>query len=175
MSNLNNTPVSNHVLKVNVGFLLHQPVGYSRDMEFDIPSVAVADDVHLNYLRGPLRMTRTKQGILVQGRLQTSHQVQCSRCLEQATLQLELSVEELFIYPPTPKAEYAVHEDGVLNLAPLLREETILQMPIRVLCSADCQGLCPECGKNLNNGACSCVQDDIDPRLAVLKQLQLGD
>jgi uncharacterized protein len=176
MLNLNNTPVSNHVLKINVGFLLHQPIGYSRDMDFDIPAaVAVADDVQISNLRGSLRMTRTKRGILVQGDLQVNYQAQCTRCLEPIMLQLNLPVEELFVYPPTPKAEFVVHDDGILNLVPLLREEIILQTPIRVLCVASCRGLCPKCGENLNNNTCACEQDEIDPRFAILQHLQLGD
>ncbi|MBN1284987.1 MAG: DUF177 domain-containing protein [Anaerolineae bacterium] len=175
MSHLNNHFISNHVLKINVGFLLHEAAGYNRDIDFDIPVIRLADDVDLRYLRGTLRFTRTRRGILVQGNMHAGYQAQCERCLEDTTLQLDLEIEELFVYPPTPEAEFAVGDDGALNLAPLLREETIVHVPIRVVCDADCRGLCAECGQNLNYGTCTCKEDAIDPRFIILKQLQKGD
>ncbi|MFA5145317.1 MAG: DUF177 domain-containing protein [Candidatus Omnitrophota bacterium] len=44
----------------------------------------------------------------------------------------------------------------VIDLDPEIREEIILDYPVRLLCSPDCKGLCPKCGKNLNEGGCSC-------------------
>ena len=43
-------------------------------------------------------------------------------------------------------------------------------MEQKVLCRDDCRGLCPKCGKNLNEGPCGCTKDG-DPRLAVLSRL----
>jgi uncharacterized protein len=65
--------------------------------------------------------------------------------------------------------------DGVpvLNLAALLWEEFSLALPVKPLCRPDCKGLCPECGKNLNEGACGCSPDTGDPRLAALRQLKV--
>jgi len=64
-----------------------------------------------------------------------------------------------------------VGEDGMIDLAPLVRELSLLSVPIKVLCRPDCQGLCQECGANLNLGECGCATDDIDPRFAVLEAL----
>ncbi|MCK7489366.1 MAG: DUF177 domain-containing protein [Anaerotruncus sp.] len=47
-------------------------------------------------------------------------------------------------------------EGTVIDLAPHLREEIILSMPIRLLCKDDCKGICPDCGKDLNTGECIC-------------------
>jgi uncharacterized protein len=65
-----------------------------------------------------------------------------------------------------------VADDGILDVAPLVRQEVILATPIGVLCRPDCAGLCPTCGRNLNDGPCDCDHDAIDPRLAALKQLK---
>jgi uncharacterized protein len=46
-----------------------------------------------------------------------------------------------------------------------------MEFPSRFLCSDDCKGLCQRCGKNLNEGACNCGKDEIDPRLAPLKKI----
>lgn len=67
--------------------------------------------------------------------------------------------------------EYLVVEDERLDLDELLREDILLDMPSKFLCSPECKGLCPSCGKNLNQGPCGCNRKEPDPRLAVLKSL----
>ena len=62
-------------------------------------------------------------------------------------------------------------ESDEVDLDDLLVPELILDMDIAVLCSEDCKGLCPKCGKNLNEGDCGCDRRVIDPRLAKLQEL----
>jgi uncharacterized protein len=164
--------VNKRILKMQVGFLLSESAGQSRETEFDVPTLRVAEDLMLDYLRGTLRLSRTSRGILVQGTLDTAIQGECGRCLDTASVELEVPIEELFVYPPTPDADFTVAEDGILDLAPLLREEIILDTPMGVLCRPECAGLCPTCGKNLNDGPCDCDRGEIDPRLAALKVLK---
>ena len=66
---------------------------------------------------------------------------------------------------------FPIGANGVLDLTEALREQILLALPMQPLCRADCQGLCVQCGKNLNEGTCDCVQDTIDPRLVKLKEL----
>ena len=65
--------------------------------------------------------------------------------------------------------EYAIMVDGRLDIDDELIEEILLTFPRKLLCSEDCKGLCPRCGKPLGDGECSCGKKEIDPRLAVLK------
>ena len=58
-----------------------------------------------------------------------------------------------------------------LPLQELVEEDLILDQPSKILCREDCRGLCPQCGKDLNQGLCGCRQETVDPRLAILKQL----
>jgi uncharacterized protein len=171
-----NTPqsgyVANRVLKLQVGFLLNEGAGQSRDFEFDVPRIMVSDDLTLDYLRGKLHLSRTSRGILVQGTLHTELEAECNRCLEPIHVALEMPVEELFVYPPEPGDDYVLFDDGILDLAPIVRQEVVLNTPIGALCRENCAGLCPECGANLNDGACGCEDAHIDPRLAALKELK---
>lgn len=58
-----------------------------------------------------------------------------------------------------------------LDVDGLVYAEVVLNLPTKHLCRTDCKGICPHCGKNLNDGACGCSDNEIDPRLAALKDL----
>ncbi len=163
--------VSNRVLKLNVGFLINGGPGHSQDTAFDVPAVRVAPDLDLDYIRGPLRLSRNKEGILIQGRLHVGVTGECYRCLDTVQQELVIDIEELYTYPVTAGVEFCIHEDGILDLAPLLRAEVLISTSRGQLCRDDCRGLCPECGTNLNHTTCTCAEEDIDPRLAQLRQL----
>ncbi len=166
--------VSNRVLKLNVGFLLTQSLGTSHDVDFDVPALAVADDLKLAFLKGTLRLSRMSEGILVQGQLQTALEGECRRCLTPLAVPITLNIEELYSTHASKSgtSQFWVDDDAILDLTPLLREEAIIGTPLAPLCRPDCAGLCPQCGQNLNEGPCSCGLDDVDPRLAILQQLR---
>ncbi len=67
--------------------------------------------------------------------------------------------------------EYVLAPDGKVELDELLREDVLLDLPGKFLCREDCKGLCPRCGKNLNQGDCGCPKQEVDPRLAALQAL----
>lgn len=164
--------LSNRVLRTNVGFLLSAPSGTYQDSRLDIPSaVRVDDDLLVDAIHGTLRLTRSKEGILVQAHLTIAVDNECSRCLDTVPQTVIVDVEELFAHPASGISEFGVGADAILDLAPLLRAEVLIEMSHRILCREDCQGLCPTCGANRNREACKCALDDIDPRLAVLKKL----
>ena len=71
----------------------------------------------------------------------------CSRCLEEFDTEFKKDFALNF---------QANKLEPVIDLSPQIREEIILDFPIKPLCKADCKGLCPKCGKNLNQGGCSC-------------------
>jgi uncharacterized protein len=60
-----------------------------------------------------------------------------------------------------------------LDLRPAVREQILLSLPSAPVCSDDCKGLCPSCGKDLNEGECGCDRTVMDPRWAALKGIQL--
>jgi uncharacterized protein len=163
--------MTNRVLKLNVGFLLTGGPAHSHDSELDIPTVRVADDLTLKYVRGPIRLSHTKEGILVRAKIETAIDDECYRCLSKIEHLISIEVEELYAHHQQREAEFRINEDGMLDLAPLLRAEALIGVSHRALCQEDCQGLCSGCGINLNHAECICDSDDIDPRLAKLKKL----
>ena len=62
-------------------------------------------------------------------------------------------------------------EGDLADLGPVLVDEIFFSLPMQPLCRADCQGLCPICGADLNEGRCSCRETEIDPRWDKLKDL----
>lgn len=168
---------SNNLLRLNVGFLLREGAGYSRTIDFDHPGALHAADAVLFNLHGALRLSRTPQGVLIQGTLEAETRVECVRCLTMFDLPTAIEVSELFL--PHSAAQdvgddeepHIITEEGNIDLTPIVREEAILAVPMKAVCSATCKGLCPECGQNLNERQCDCVVQRIDPRLAPLLDL----
>ena len=163
--------VSNRVLKLNVGFLLSDGPGHNHVSTFDVPKVRVADDLDLEFLRGPIRLSRTKEGILVQGDLEIGLETECYRCVDPVKNAFTITIEELYSYPASSSSEFSIGDDAVLDLAPLLRDEALILASHGGLCRPDCKGLCIDCGANLNYESCTCADDKIDPRFAQLKEL----
>lgn len=160
-------------LRFNVGFLLESAHGTRRTMEIDFPTIQVGDDVTLSPLQGKFEAIRTSGGVYVSGRLESALNVECVRCLEEMLQPITIELDDLFYYPPstTPEGEYPVDEDGYIDLSPLVRELSLLGIPMQPICRPDCKGLCMECGQNLNVADCGCEADEIDPRLAGLREL----
>lgn len=168
-----NHPLSHRVVRMNVGFLLAEGVGNHHDSTFDIPeAIAISDDLVIRYLYGTLRLSRMKEGLLVEASLQIGIKNECSRCADPLDQEIELHLQELFTHPYSiGGAEFFVGADAILDLAPLLRAEILIETSHKILCSPECRGLCHGCGANLNRDVCRCDHAYIDPRLAKLREL----
>jgi uncharacterized protein len=160
-------------LKFNFGFLLEADLGTSREYELNYPSVHLEEDVVLSPLTGKFTAIKNSRGIYITGTLNSVTQTECARCLETIDLPITLQLDDLYYYPPstTPPGEFSIGEDCFIDLAPLVRQLSELEIPMQPICKSDCKGLCITCGQNLNEADCDCVDDDIDPRFASLKSL----
>ena len=96
----------------------------------------------------------------------------CDRCAKPIKLALTADVFHTLVTSLNDEAndELLLINELRFDLDPLVTEDIFLELPSKFLCSEDCKGLCPKCGKDLNTGSCSC-EKEIDPRLAALKQL----
>ena len=121
--------------------------------------------------------------IRLNGGLQTVVQLLCARCLE-PLLQTVSRDFDLLYRPqgadageeersvPATEAEISYYQGNGLLLEDVLREQILLSVPLKAICREDCKGLCPHCGKNLNNEQCSCAEPLEDPRWSALKDLR---
>jgi len=166
--------LNKRVLKINVGFLLSVGPGNSKDVTLDITDpVRISHDLVASSVIGGLRLTRTKEGILVQTpALVVTVDRECARCLDPFDYAIPVEVEELYAYPhPISETEFFVAKDGQLDLSPLLRAEVFIALSHREYCRPDCLGLCIYCGVNHNYETCDCASQQIDPRMAKLREL----
>jgi uncharacterized protein len=160
-------------LRLNVGFVVAQSAGFSRDFPFDIPQISVLPDLRLNSLNGLVRATRTPQGILLQADFHTQIDLECVRCLTDFQQTLAFNFTELYAFSQryVTDSGLLMPETGIIDLSPVIREYVLLEIPISPLCRPDCKGLCPICGNNLNESTCFHEEESGDPRLASLKSL----
>ena len=172
MSN-NLSKVTSRALRLNVGFLLKEGIGFHREIIFDEPDASLSDDLTVHNLRGEVTLTRTPQGLYSQGQLRATIDYECSRCLTDFDQPVTVRLAELYHYPPesAPPDSPTIGDDVHLDLGPVVREDFLVSIPMHALCRPDCKGLCPQCGANWNEGPCDCRDEQIDPRLAVLAQL----
>jgi uncharacterized protein len=160
-------------LRLNVGFIVHQTIGFSRDFEIETEKIHLPPDLDLADLIGTVRVTRTPQGLLVQVKMHATVLSECVRCLSNFHQSLDIDFTELFAFSlrSVTDSGLLLPEDGHIDLTPLVREYMFLEVPISPLCSPDCKGLCPVCGENLNESNCDHDSEGGDPRLAILKSL----
>lgn len=170
-------PHQSDQLRLNVGFLLNQPVGSSRDFVFDIPVLHLDPDLDLHHLIGDAKFTRTAQGLLAQVSLQATIDTECVRCLTRSEQTLKTEFTELYAFSQNSitDSQLLVPDSAQIILAPLVREYMLLEIPISPLCRPDCKGLCPICGENLNENPHQHEDEDTDPRLSELKKLLDND
>lgn len=160
-------------LRLNVGFITRETVGYTRDFPLDLPSIQLTPDLKIKDLKGRARVTRTTQGLLLQVKASGYTTAECVRCLDPFDLFLDTEFTDLYAFNPNSVTEtgLTLPENSIIDLQPILRDEMQLAVPINPICRPDCKGLCPYCGENQNQILCNHQDEDIDPRLDTLKSL----
>lgn len=177
-------------MEFNVSQLLQSPIGTTRQYEVDETLPTVDEYVLEKPVRGLAKLTRTNRGIYTDARLGTVVRMECSRCLADADYPVDVRIREEFVptvdiitgksIPVEDQDEEIgrIDEHHDINLDDSFRQYLLLELPIQPLCRPDCAGLCPKCGKNLNEGPCDCVIEPPDepeaPLARLLKRVQPG-
>ena len=123
------------------------------------------------------------QDIRVVGEMSTRVEVACARCLDPVRRDVHRSFDLLYrplgsdsgreeISVTQAEAEIGYYTGEGVLLEDILREQLLLEVPIKVVCRDDCKGLCPLCGQNLNQGSCNCETHEQDPRWDALRGLR---
>ena len=166
----------------NVAQLLKEPVGSPRRYPVSEEVEFPGEEWGPLRAEGEVSLLRTPRGILVQAGIRTALAEQCGRCLEPYTQEITAEIEEEFLpitdvntgLPlrlPRDEETFLIDERHLLDLTEALRQAVWVSRPLQCLCRPECPGFCPECGQDLNRGACGCAQAPGDPRWEQLKKL----
>jgi uncharacterized protein len=172
----------------NVAQLLKAPKGSTRTYPVDEPFEADLEPEAsaVGPIQGSIGLFRTVDGILLTGSLILPVELSCCRCLKPFTTQVSIAPEEEFqptvdlasgdlLHEFSGEPDLRIDEHHLLHATELLRQLITVSVPMHPVCGSGCLGLCPRCGKDLNEGACSCDSDELDPRLVTLKKLLAED
>ncbi len=159
--------------RLNVGFINKEEVGYNHEFPFDYEEVQIGNDLALRNFTGSAVIGRTPQGLIVQGNFRGTLTLACVRCLTEFEFDLKWELTELYAFNKKSMTESGLilPDDAHIDLAPLLREYALLEVPIKPLCKPDCKGLCTVCGENLNETDCGHHPEQGDSPFAALKDL----
>jgi uncharacterized protein len=163
-------------MKIQVGGLSEGVHAYSFSItpaELGLPS-EFRDGVDIK-----ATLEKTSRQILLRASVATMTDVPCDRCVTLIREPLGSGYQMYYVWEETEAeridpSEVQVMLPGqtVIDLADDVRQTVLLALPLKHVCREDCRGLCPQCGKNLNEGSCDCKETRVDGRWDKLKELQ---
>ena len=121
--------------------------------------------------------------IRVVGDLSAQVELNCARCLDPVVRDITKAFDLLYrplgsdagraeVTVTQAEAEIGYYQGEGLQLEDVVREQLLLAVPLKVVCSEDCRGLCPHCGQNLNHEGCTCAEPVPDTRWEALKDIK---
>ena len=186
---------SNGDLIFNVAQLLKERVGSTRKFHLDTPNLVLDEDpsegavLHAEAVRGEVKVTRLGDSLLVQGDIDASVLIECSRCLEPFALPVDARLEEQFLPTidvdtgaPLRREEFEesdqtfdIDPNHLMDLTEPVRQALLVALPMKPLHSEDCKGICLQCGANLNEVDCGHADEPEDNRWTGLRELRIED
>lgn len=181
-----------HPIRIEIPKELFTPSEY-KHYEEDVTVDFIKSGSNLYEFKEPLHwsidITNTGGALLVGGTVEGKGYGVCSRCLEEAEFDFTGEIEGYYIIkeddlPPddleADEFEY-LPSDKTIDVAPLIQSAILLEVPQMLLCDDECKGICPRCGKNLNEEECDCASLDDDENanadnpFSVLKDFDFGN
>jgi uncharacterized protein len=147
----------------------------------DVEEKLALEEASAGPVTGTLQVNKSDREVILIGKITSELDLQCSRCLKGFRRPLDIPIN--VVYHPVEEIteerrelkndemDMGFYKGEEIDLEELVREQVILNMQMKPLCDENCKGICPNCGADLNAGACGCETRKIDPRLEVLKKL----
>lgn len=167
-------------MRITVSSIPEAGIEKELRLPVDLGDIKLKEDVQVF-----LMVSKSGSKVLVEGQFTSVIFLVCSRCLRE----FSFPIKNNFSMEYTPYRELSkekehelkreeldisfYHNDEI-NIEDLIREQIFLFVPMKPLCKSDCQGICPQCGANLNEMSCGCSSEKIDLRLTPLKKLRNG-
>jgi uncharacterized protein len=160
--------------------------GLNLNEVFDIDTEDIVEKSRfITPVSAEIRIIKKEDKVVVKGKVSAVIEVECSRCLTFYPEKIESSFD-LILYP---EEDYEFDEDreltdddintiffkeGIIDIDSIIIDQINLSIPYKPLCSEECKGLCPVCGKNLNEGPCGCEIKKKDPRVDIIIETLRG-
>lgn len=160
--------------KINAFEMLRRPGAVKSILLAVDPAILDVDDSRIvpgSEVDIDLTCESLSDGVVVRGHVAASFHGECRRCLKPIVARIDADVNELYQVTVTDPDAFPIEGDQI-DLVPMVRETILLELPDAPLCTVDCAGLCAMCGKDLNEGGCSCPRETVDPRWSVLDALR---
>jgi len=139
------------VKKIQLG----ENVAVDAQITVALPRHFGAADVMVNVAG---RLTNADKGFVLDAKADCCAVMACSRCLEAVKQEISFRINENFVEEELVcgDSEDIGFSNKIIDILPAVQRNLFLNIPMKLLCAADCAGLCPKCGKNLNEGECDC-------------------
>ena len=148
------------------------------DLEFDFSNENVSYDAAFEQpVKTSMFLKKGSSETFIKLTVQATARCSCAKCLK--LFDKEFSFSQEFVVTPAdltdPDSEIPVNSNNILDVKQLVLQELSLEIPSVMLCREDCEGLCPKCGRPKEDN-CGCqLEERVDPRLLILKQLLDND
>jgi uncharacterized protein len=165
---------------IDIDRLPKEGMKISKDFEFFSETLVEEDAVFLEPVHGELTITKIGEEIFIKGKITTRLSFVCSRCLAPFEFPVDSNFDLVYLPEEFEDLKERLEDEDVnkmfyysskIDIQEVVLEQLNLVFPPKPLCSQDCQGICPICGKVIQSGECSCETKSSDPRLEKLKSL----
>ncbi len=134
-------------------------------------------------VRARLELTVSKGSLYIEGSVKAHFKAHCDRCLEEFSFNIDAPVSLFFtkltgqkgeVELKAPDMDISLLHGDEIDTKDILLGQLALEIPLSALCRADCRGLCPQCGMDLNKKSCGCAEGaNVDARLDALKNFKV--
>lgn len=145
---------------------------------FDLPASNIElDESFIGNVTVAGELRKVSSQIVLQSRIEADYRKQCDRCLADVTGHVNVALDLYFreghgaVPDEDDQVRHIDPDQDTIVLDDEVRQIILLSLPLKYLCQEECKGLCATCGADLNNGECSCVEAEVDPRWAKLADL----
>lgn len=147
--------------------------------EDNIIEFSCNDVITISYNNGPCdcnvglkgQVSKANIDYVVKAKVNVVLNLNCDLCLNAFETQLDFELNEVYSNTPDFDKEFWELSDKTIDLKPAVIAAIVMNIPMRNVCSADCKGLCPKCGHNLNEGDCGCDRGYVNPQFEKLLTL----
>lgn len=156
---------------INLKNLIKNDIEYINFLDSIDLSKSYPDINKVNYNVNASITKTSNENFLFEGRVDAILNVNCDLCLRPFEFKLCFDINEVLTSSEEQRDETYRIIDNKIDLNPIVKTDLLLNIPMQMICSKDCKGLCSVCGQNLNDGDCKCEHNYIDPRFEKLRTL----